>query len=797
MPPRGHTRSVSRRSTPLSPPKPSPQSGLGDARRQNKTPIRSISREVLTDAQNDLLNIDQVLETVNEEESIQHSDFFDHPSSVSASSESVSSLQNDLKELEHDEIVEYLPNLHSESLAVLSSFDISEEDRLNSTILEMSRTGSLPRKLHIRAEKLKNSRKPFAEGDFINPVLIVRKLAGIVDLHHINYGRWRPDAILYLANLAQQMVKVLSGSSADRLSLLTYLYNNFPRAFVGDRKFSFATGLIEDTRNLAIEVMTQFFIYTLDLDGMGQLESPGKLADQIFDNDDAVSHDFRDEDSLEAVVSRLELLKGNCTIHTNLSELLDELKQLYPWSAFILQTAKWSNARVAELKEIIAKQGGIENIVRLLDSRNYEADVKGKLLADTRNDLTDTPSEARPNNNHQSSLNDPLIQGRSKRVSVPLNPRMISAEIRQFREEQAKHTLELSGLRLHPSNKAPIHEPREIQQTPTPVDDDDYRALQDSNDGQIESNHLNLPSPVRESFNDGDGGDDDDELPPSTQQTLEVMKTLERQAIEREKENRPAVTKRSFLDRQPDARKIKWQGPAVGDREPRSRQPSKPFLPEIDDEEEEEENFEQDQRPTKISRTATGKQLAPRIHDVDSILDAGFGDDGDNITPSSQPVCGSRQTPAATNLSNRPPRSTAPTLSQVQPPPRARMAEFQAEARAMTAESKDYYGPRTVQVRIPWNDLESDRLIEMVARQGTKWARILHEDAIHEDGPLLQNRSQVALKDKARNIKILYLKTRRRLPPGFESVSIGQRQINELKDLGIDYIEGRFEGQNL
>ena len=35
-------------------------------------------------------------------------------------------------------------------------------------------------------------------------------------------------------------------------------------------------------------------------------------------------------------------------------------------------------------------------------------------------------------------------------------------------------------------------------------------------------------------------------------------------------------------------------------------------------------------------------------------------------------------------------------------------------------------------------------------------------------------------------------RARRRLPEGFERVSIGARQIENLRQLGINYIEGRY-----
>jgi len=778
---------------------------------------------VVTFAQNDLQNIDQVLETVDEEAVIQQSPSIQPLASPSARSGSVSSLQNDLEELDRDDIVIHLADLHNESLGLLSSFDLSDDASLESTIQDMARPKSLQQKmLQMRANKVAISRKPYGIGDFINPVLIVRKFAGIVDLHRISYGKWRPDAVLYLANLAQQMIMVLSDYPEDRGILLTYLYNNFPRAFVGDSNFSFATGLTEDTRNLAIEIMTQFFINTLELDGIEQSDSLERLAERIFEEEETISRDFQDIDSLEALSSRLELLKGHCAVHSNRDELLNELKETWPLSTFILQTAKWSTARMRELKATIDKQGGIDSIVSLLSSGNYEADVRERSMTDIGdNSEADVPDDEATASKTRMPLNGLSAQTRDKRSSAPLNPRFFSAELRQFRDEQAKHAMEVSGIQFQPPSSTAAHEAREIQQTPTPVEDDDYyRPLQGDDYAEAELSHRGLPTRNRESFDV-----DDDELPPSTQQTLEVMETLERQAIEREKENRPASTKRSFLDRQPDATQVKWQDQSVPSRATMSRQPTKRPLPQNDDEDEDEDehDFEQDQRPNKVSRTSHGKRPVSLAYDIDNTVDAGFDDDDDNnssrnplqertrtitassrptashstMASSSQPVRGSRRPPLTTNSSNRLPPSTAPAHSRDSAPPPSRMANLEKAARAITAQSKDLKGRRPqTQTRTPWDELECDRLIEMVARHGTKWAHILNEDAIHEDGPRLQHRTQVNLKDKARNIKILYLKTRDILPPGFEVVSIGERYVKELSKLGIDYVESRYKDQD-
>lgn len=824
MPPRRHARSVSRRSTPLSPPKPPPQPAVPDARLQDKRSTRSTSREVFTNAQNELQNIDQALETVNEEADSQRSGSIDALNSPSVRSDSVSSLQNDLDELDRDEIILNLADLHDESIALLSLFQVSNDDRLRRVIHEISQIGSLQqKKLNIRAKKLSASREPFGGSDFINPPLVVRKLAGTVDLHQINYGRWRPDAIIYLANLAQQMATALSNSSEDRGVLLGYLYNNFPSPFVGKREFSFGTELVDDTGKLAIDVVTQFFIHAINFDDPEQLVDPDGLADQVFQNDEATSRDFQDEASQEMLFARLGEIKGYCAANSEHPKLLHQLRESFPWSAFILKIVKWSIARMGELKKTINKQGGVENIVELLTSGNYEADVKGKAITDRYEGLeADEQSETSPNTERWVPANTSAGQGHKKTPSAPLNPSMFSAEIRQLREAQAKHTAEVSALGMHLSTASPAHETQEIPQSPTPVDDvDPYRPLQDDDDEPAESTRQSVTS------HDHGGNNDEDELIP-TQSTNIVMATLRRQAIEREKENRPAPVKRSLLDRQPNARRVEWQTSGMDDTEHAPRQPTKRMPTEIDDDDEDDDDFEKDMRPAKISRMEKEKQPLShknreRSRDVESAFVPGLDDDDhDNerrnplqertvpipipsrpsgsrsVAPSSsQPAPQSRQTRPATTSSDRVPTSTAPILSRARSPPRTQVARVNEEARAAMALSREIYSHPKAQVRTPWNHQECNRLMEMVERHGTKWARILEEDAVHEDGPLLQGRGQVPLKDKARNIKLDFLKARRRLPPGFELVSIGQRCINQLRSWGIDYIEGRYTGEDI
>ncbi|KAI5816333.1 hypothetical protein BZA77DRAFT_62976 [Pyronema omphalodes] len=93
---------------------------------------------------------------------------------------------------------------------------------------------------------------------------------------------------------------------------------------------------------------------------------------------------------------------------------------------------------------------------------------------------------------------------------------------------------------------------------------------------------------------------------------------------------------------------------------------------------------------------------------------------------------------------------------------------------------------KPVKGRIPWTEDAELRLIRLIGRFGNNWRAI---EARGE--PLLMGRDNVALKDKARNLKIKYL---RNVPPfelpiGFGDVPLDKRIREQLEQSGVDVTE--------
>jgi hypothetical protein len=67
-------------------------------------------------------------------------------------------------------------------------------------------------------------------------------------------------------------------------------------------------------------------------------------------------------------------------------------------------------------------------------------------------------------------------------------------------------------------------------------------------------------------------------------------------------------------------------------------------------------------------------------------------------------------------------------------------------------------GAKKPQQRSRWTEVEVERLVELIEDYGVSWANLLKLDLNHPGRPVLQERDQVSLKDKARNMKMDFLK---------------------------------------
>ncbi|KAL7267513.1 hypothetical protein RUND412_009900 [Rhizina undulata] len=82
-----------------------------------------------------------------------------------------------------------------------------------------------------------------------------------------------------------------------------------------------------------------------------------------------------------------------------------------------------------------------------------------------------------------------------------------------------------------------------------------------------------------------------------------------------------------------------------------------------------------------------------------------------------------------------------------------------------------------------WTCAAEDLLVEKIGEMGCRWSAIRDRNSC---GNHFQGRTNVQLKDKARNIKFQILKAGKCLPENFHDVTISKKQLTELRRMGID-----------
>jgi hypothetical protein len=241
-----------------------------------------------------------------------------------------------------------------------------------------------------------------------------------------------------------------------------------------------------------------------------------------------------------------------------------------------------------------------------------------------------------------------------------------------------------------------------------------------------------------------DDGDNDGNILAS-QQSMQVLETLRMHAAQSNKENLQAGRKGKFIDRQAGAQRIDL----IDDSPSRNGQagPSHKRGREADvDDDASSIQFEEDTRP-QVNKRA-------RNHLANDDLVAAAVQFTADVRQLSQPFdSASQPLPTRRALTHRQPRGPAPASTA----PQMSTEDISGSQAVPARQSK---GP---QVRVPFRMEENTRLIDLIANlpEGTariSWAQLEKEDLRHPEGPLLQKRGQVGLKDKARNLKMDFLK---------------------------------------
>ncbi|KAI8937235.1 hypothetical protein NX059_006444 [Plenodomus lindquistii] len=626
------------------------------------------------------------------------------------------------------------------------------------------------------------------------------------------------DLVLYLTNL---LVFVKQTIYSDRSSKATWdalrqLDNSFPSHFMrslfedANPNPAGESGLLEDTFQLALELRTQLVIMVISRQGAGR--NSNEIVEEVFMRSEtsqaADGSALRgwsipalggDDASLplefEAqVLKRLEEIMGHIgSGNKPLEEQIAFLEEQFPWEPVILRLLHWVRLRHQELTTAIEELGGAAAIVQNIKQAIAELESAG----DDAEILHAAPNL--PRKKRKSFGRDRRRSGRKFNPNEPVDPATIAAlkererisgadieNMEQIEENVIQPTVEdeqddLSIIRPERDDWQPMPEEQQIEKVEEGVVD----PFADGNDNEtlIAGAQHEFPQepepalqPVEEVEDDVEGSIANG--PPASSAAL--LKLLKKVSVP-QKENRPG---RSIFDRHDDAQRVDF-GDGFGDsqptpgpsntnkgKQPTQQSPQKRRRPVESEEDSEEDAYETHKRGSRVEKQRQKLPASKRVR-----LDPASS----GAPPSHQP---SRSTQDDEYI---PPRRTqhheeslsdedAPSMTAVPPPSTYEAQRRLAQQNRMLQPSSRQRKPREA-----WSNAEEEALMYYMARLPGQYSKILTHDLAERC--LLQERTQVNLKDKARNMAINMIKSGTGLRPGFEDL------IKSTNKHGRDLIE--------
>jgi hypothetical protein len=649
--------------------------------------------------------------------------------------------------------------------------------------------------------RLRDSCETFGESDDlipIAPIPTIRKIVGDSSWPEFANGQWRrPEAIFQLANLANFAAAVVApdARSSNDFGVLHTMWEQFPSPFTcgfeeaaRHKLAKWDSKLLERTFELGLEIRTQYAISLLSERRSDPNFDPDVVLTQVFyveDDEGAINFlgfsanglsvdDLFLPNAFELQVSqRIQALKEHCSEHGNDFVDIYSLTNSFPWESFLTLTMSWVQARAAELGQEIDRQGGIGKIQQSLQEQNNQP------RPENANTMFEEPREAPTS--LERKIQSPKNVLNVLRPAKPLASRRQEKRFRKSLPEKAMRLKQLKAQRAQGSGMT-VDAPQEAstllegEDDGSPLVEANFEKPPTSSLAQLVADPAIRMSPV-----------------------AKVYKTIEAQSRQSNKENIDYTKQpKTFIDRQKGARRVLWNendqevgsGTTPNQLSPRKRPRNAGQV----DHEDDEDDFEAMTPPTtdrrrKELRDKAGKPVIARgplskrsrseisesVHshaggnddpdydpdneqdEVDQQLNNAVAESSP-FRPSNRPPSSSQRLPSSTQPARTPlsPRNnTNPRPSSSAPAGTAQhLDRVRESARHMVTVTK----PHRVQGRSAYSPAEEERLIELIEDYGSSYTFLKQMDERHPDGPLLLERTQVHLKDKAQDLKFQFLK---------------------------------------
>ncbi|KAG4439771.1 hypothetical protein IFR05_004739 [Cadophora sp. M221] len=660
---------------------------------------------------------------------------------------------------------------------------IETDEQVETIVTDLKVPGSRRGKhLHLHEQMFLVAKAHYGNDIYIRPSFVLRKLLGTANPEE---GNFRPDPVIYAANLATLVTEflVLQRGEAKTKSTLQGVCNIFPESFTGKLDQAVQAGqsdLVDQVFDLALDFYTQSSIVCLALmDEEGHGLTPDQVLASVFydqfddSNPRAPFAEMTDggvlknilrsgqpysEVQFEMIQERLALINGTFRNSDEAREArdlvdFDQLNEMFPWSTFITHLVQWTRSRFTEITETINRQGGIDEITQSLIELIKSNDSQVEIQYDPPPTVT-RKRELLPAANITQSSKSFMYRG-------------LGQTLRKLKETDVSISLpdQEPAVALASSSRP---QPRSKQASSAPIP---VPAQRDSD--------------PRQEFDEDmvDYGDDNSDERPRP--TAEYTAAWNENSKEKNKENHKPVAKpvARLIDRQPNAQKVVWDESQDTITSPSPTTRTRAESEQSD--ESEDEGYQEDQRvidPNRRAIAPPGPRLSPvedsqppRKRQRVSQREVNPRIESSRAGPQKRPERADSDQASSEILDDS---DSDTDLEDDAPAPTA--TEVSVAARYATARAKGVQAPKG---RTPWSDRDSKLLERRIEKYGCAWSKIF------QLGKWDFPRSQVALKDRARTMKVNMLKSGIPLSLNWEQVCLGKKEIALVRTRFPDYEE--------
>ena len=711
-----------------------------------------------------------------------------------------------------EEVVDALPDMLVEAEKILDLLlpRVVDEESVANLLRELQDQGSRKSKaLRRYAGAFQVHRDVIGrEEKYIDVPATRNAIVGLENQDSGTSSSWRPDNILYKVNLATLLLVITRNwDKSPDLTLIEELEEAFPVQFMStfpDLPFPAAltgggSAMLAQTFELARALRVQVTGFVLAERHDEQNFDPEGIIHQCYYSGPNSRikgwqvPGLRDGDltqeqqaALRDHVDRLQEIFAEGD-----DDNLASLREFYPWVTFVTDVMAWAKPRNEEIDVALEHQGGVIDITESLSSRLQSnqrdpADPNiDPVLVNRENPIQlDYPnhSEASRATSVLTDVSRPvanMLPG--KTFNTPGNIQHLKQLIANGKQVKMPRQQPRDALRAKHSSV--VAESQHGENGPGQAVDEDWVAPEIEDD--MPESDIPASVPDAEDFIlRAVRGKRREELASNKENIADPAYLEQLQDPQQESSSRQALTtKRSFIDRQQGASRVDFEDTQQAPislssssaqsrkRKGRSRDDNENEEDEDLDDLSQDQGFQTADHPVDITarRRAKPSQNIPKRRATNTRSSKrariATATDPDQTTPpppasSSSPQPNPRR-PTTSSTPQRP-RSQLSHLQTAQtdpaaPSPSSTLSAHQkanTQARILTSLST---AAKPAQQRTPWSVDETETLIALIMSHGISWKTLKQVDE-ETNGGVLAGRDQVSLKDKARNMKVDFLK---------------------------------------